>query len=232
MNNKYIVILCLMVFLFAPVVGNYALAEGHRLSPKPSGKTGRQDGRLSETPEMKRQRLEDLKERLKAMGINTKLVGQLATVSGTVLTVSKNKINYKVNISDKTQLLRRFGGLSKLSEFSVGDRLNIVGNWVAGSNTEINATYIRNMSISKKNGVFNGKVTAKTTDSLTIEINKKKKQTVEVTTSAAYKNRDGGTIVFADIQIGDRVAVRGVWDSKLKKIIEVSLIRDLTIPKK
>jgi len=97
----------------------------------------------------------NLKDRVKALLPIRVLIGtaKLTAISGTTLIVDREEKSYTVNTGtfDKcaTQLRRRFWGKSELSEFSVGDVLNVMGYWTDDTKTAVNACYIRNISIQK-----------------------------------------------------------------------------------
>ena len=55
-----------------------------------------------------------------------------------------------MNITEKTQLRRHFGGKSSLSESSVGDEVNVIGRYTDETKSTIEAALIRNKSIQKR----------------------------------------------------------------------------------
>lgn len=166
--------------------------------------------------------LEQAKDVIKEK-IKKQLKGQLVTISSNTLTVKKDDKSYTVLVTDKTELKRKFGASSTLSEFSPNDTLIIIGNRVKNSDstlsaTEIEASYIRNMSIQRRFAVFTGEVTAKSSTTLTLKTTGRGTQTVYVTSSTQYKERNKA-ITFADIQIGDKIVVKGeLWDRVNEKI--------------
>src|SRR3989338_1714118 len=83
----------------------------------------------------------------------------LTAINGNTLTVhTKSGKDFQVNITSSTKLYRRFGAMATLSEFQVGDWLEVMGQWTDSSKTSVNALAIRDQSIQKYNGTFNGTV--------------------------------------------------------------------------
>lgn len=156
--------------------------------------------------------------------------GELTAINGTSLTVSKENKSYTVLTDDKTQVRRKFWGKSELAEFSIGDKLNVVGTWTDETQTTIQARLIRNLSIQRRHGVFFGTVTSKTDTGFITDTIRRGNQTVIVDSETEYVNRRQESIGFADIAVGHRVRIRGLWDSTLSKITEVSQIKDFSIP--
>jgi len=160
---------------------------------------------------------------------------ELKAISGTAipadLTVSKDDKTYTVKVTDKTLLLRKFGAKADLSEFSVGDILSVRGKWTDEAKTVLEARVIRNLSIQKRRGTFWGTIKSKGDNSFVLASVNRGEQTVYLGETKIV-NRKEETITFADLQVGDRVRVSGLWDNKLNKITEVSKIKDWSIPPK
>lgn len=158
--------------------------------------------------------------------------GTVSAISASSLTVAKDNINYTVNISSDTKFRRHFWGKSSLSEFSVGNIVNVWGKWTDDTKTAIDAKMIRNLSIMKRHGVFLGEIKSKGTDSFVIKSVKRGDQTVVFSSSTKFIDRKGNAITFNDLKIGDRVRVKGMWDKSLSKITEVAGVKDFSIPAK
>lgn len=162
--------------------------------------------------------------------IKRHLKGQLVTISGNILAVQKDNTSYTVLVTDKTELKRKFGGYSTLSEFSPNDILVIIGNRVKNSDstlstTGIEASYIRNMSIQRRFAVFTGEITAKSSNTVTLKTTGRGTQTVYVTSSTQYKERNT-IITFADIQIGNKIVVKGeLWNRVNEKIDAKTILK-------
>ena len=81
------------------------------------------------------------------------IAGEVYAISKNILTISKGKKRYLVNILPLTRSHCRFGVPAKITDLSIGDRLNIVGDFINRDRTEINAIWIRDKSISKINQI-------------------------------------------------------------------------------
>ena len=144
--------------------------------------------------------------------------------------VDSEGVSIKVNLLTNTHFRRKFWGKSSVAEISVGDSINVVGKWANEGKTEINATLVRDLSIQKRFGVFFGTIN-KITDSgfvmTTIQIGE---ETVILDTTSKIINRQGGTQSVADIQVGHRIRVRGLWNSTTFTITEVTEVKDFSLP--
>lgn len=156
--------------------------------------------------------------------------GELTAVDGTTLTVTKDDKSYTVLTDDKSQFRRKFWGKSELAEFLIGDKLNVVGTWTDDTQTTIQARLIRNLSIQRRHGVFFGTVTANTDTSFTMNTIRRGNQMVVVSLETKYINRRQESISFADIAVSHRIRVRGLWDSNLSQITEVTQVKDFSLP--
>lgn len=160
-------------------------------------------------------------------------VGQatLSTKSGTTLTVTtKDGKTYTVNTDTSTQFRRRFWGKSSLDEMTVGDTLDIIGQWTDDAHTSILAKLVRDTSIQKRFGVFFGTVTSVSSTGWVVQTINRGSQTVTVTGSTKFINRKGSAITQADIVVGHKVRVRGLWDNKSNTITGVTEAKDFTLP--
>lgn len=156
--------------------------------------------------------------------------GELTAINGMTLTVKKEDKSYTVLVTENTKLRRKFWGKSELSEFSVGDKLNVVGTWEDEAKTTINARFIRNLSIQMRHGVFFGTVGFKTDAGFTLDTLNRGSQNVTVTAATEYVNRRGETLNFTDVAVGHKVRIRGLWNSKAATITEVTKVKDFSLP--
>lgn len=156
---------------------------------------------------------------------------QVTAINGNQLTVSKDGKNYTIGISSKTKFSRHFWGKSSLAEISVGNKVNIWGTWDA-SKTTIDAKLIRNLSIMKRRGTFLGKIISKDANQFVIQTEKRGNQTVIFDSKTKFVNRKEEKIAYEDLQINDRIRVKGLWDKTLNKITEVSQVKDFSLPVK
>lgn len=183
--------------------------------------------------------LKDLKEqagsvvrRLVNAGKAVIIGGTITAKTDTTITVEKDGTSYLVNVSDNTQLRRRFWGKSTTNEFSVGNTVNVYGAWTDDTKTAINARMIRNLSIQKRFGVFFGQVKSllPTGWVMSTVSSKRPDQTVTVTSDTKFEDRRGQTIVQGDVQVGHRVRVKGLWDSSANTVTEVKQVKDFSLP--
>lgn len=158
--------------------------------------------------------------------------GTITAKSDTTLTVEKDGKSYTVNLDSKTQFRRRFWGKSDLSEFSVGNTVNVIGLWTDDTHTAINATLVRNISIQKRFGVFFGDVKSLVANGwvMSTKSGDRADQTVTVSADTKFENRNGDTITKADVVVGHKVRVRGLWDKTLNTVTEVTQVKDFSLP--
>jgi hypothetical protein len=173
-----------------------------------------------------------IKEKIKALRFNARLTGRITEIGGNYIKVSDNKEGktYQVNITERTQLRRRFWGKSSLSEFSVGDEVNIIGRFTDETRSTIEAVLIRNLSIQKRWGVFFGEVLSKEGNVLTIKTINRGEIKVYVGDSTKIINRREESISLNNIEVGHRVRVKGVWDRTLSEIRQTDEIKDFSLP--
>jgi len=154
----------------------------------------------------------------------------LKTMAGQVLTVTVKDKTYTVNVTDKTKLLRKYGAKSNLGEFAVGNNLQIYGK--RSAETTVEASLIRNSSIEKKHGTFLGVVESAdaATQKFVLKPVSRTKVTVTVLadTKIMYKSK---AQTFADLVVGSKLAVSGVWDKSNNTVTEVTKIVVVSVPK-
>lgn len=186
--------------------------------------------------EQVQEKVQELKDKLSWLlpfGFNRMEIISIPGVTPpTDLGVSKDGKNFTVKVTEKTLLLRKFGGKSSLSEFSVGDIISVRGKWLDEEKTILESRVIRNVSIQKRKGTFWG--TVKSIDSgaksFVLTSVQRGDQSVSTDEKTRIVNRREEPISFEDLLLGHRVRVSGLWDSKLGKITEVSRIKDWSLP--
>ncbi len=156
---------------------------------------------------------------------------KITAKSDTTLTVEKDGTSYTVNLDSKTQFRRRFWGKGDLSEFQVGDTVNVIGRWTDDTKVAINAVLIRDLSIQKRFGVFFGDVKSLVTNGwvMSTKSDKRADQTVTVSTSTKFVNGKNEAMTQADVKVGDRVRVKGLWDRALNTVTEVTEVKDFGV---
>jgi hypothetical protein len=167
-----------------------------------------------------------IKEKIKALRFDARPTGKITEIGGNYIKVSDNKDGkiYQVNITEKTQLRRHFGGKSSLNEFSVGDEVNVIGRYTDEAKSTIEAVLIRNKSIQKRWGPFFGEVITKNSDNFVIKTITRGDLTVYFG-SAKFVDNSGNQSSYDALSVGSRVGVKGVWDKDLKKISEVDEVK-------
>jgi hypothetical protein len=158
--------------------------------------------------------------------------GIVTAKDGTALTIGKDGKSYTITTDDKTQFRRLFWGKSSLDEIQVGDSISVFGKWTDEAKTAILARSIRDISIQKRFGVFFGVVQSLTSNGwvMTAIGGKRDNQTVTISSSTELTNRKGETISQADIVVGHRIRVKGLWDKKNNTVTDVTVVKDFSLP--
>jgi len=160
----------------------------------------------------------------------------LTAISGSTLTVSKDGKTYSVQTGTfekcTTKFVRRFSGNSTLSELTVGDTLEVVGRWADETKTTAQACVVRNLSIQKKRGTFVGDVVSVSDTGfvMTTVSEARENQTVTISTSTKLVNRKEVAISLADVKVGHRVRVKGLWNRTNNTITETTHVKDYNLP--
>lgn len=165
----------------------------------------------------------------KNLKFEARVKGKITVIGSNNFSLNGEDGTFQINITDKTKILRKFGGKSSLSEYSVGDEVVVFGKFTDDTKLVIDAKAVKNNSIQKRFGAFFGKVTVKNSDNFVMETLERGTQTVYFGT-AKIVNRKETAISYSDIKVGDRVRVKGVWDKTLSKIAEVVQIKDFSLP--
>ncbi len=167
---------------------------------------------------------------LRAAGFprQVRLEGTLSAVSGNTLTVG----SYTVTVTTNTRLIRRFGGKSQLSEFKIGDNLQVFARQERADTTNYFARLIRDLSIQKRFGAFIGTVASfnTVTSHFTLQTANRGLLTVTVNSKAVLVNRKQEPLKFSDLVTGARVRVKGLWDKSTNTLTEVSQVKDYSLP--
>lgn len=154
----------------------------------------------------------------------------VTAVNSSTLTVTVNGKTYTILTDSNTRFGRKFWGKGSLSDISVNDRINVIGTWTDSSQTSIQATLVRDLSVQKRRGVFFGEVTSLTSNGFVMKTIQRGNQTITITGSTKLINRKEQTITQADIKVGDKVRVSGLWDNVANTITETTKIKDFTLP--
>lgn len=192
--------------------------------------------------ENKMEKREDLREKnstkpglFRGIFKNTRAIisnAKLVAKTDTVLTIEKDGKSYTVNIDGNTKLERRFWGKATILEMSVGDTVNVAGLWSDDAHTIITAKLVRDLSIQKRFGIFFGEVKSLLSSGwvMTTISDKRTDQTVTVDSNTKFTNRKGETITKADVVVGQKVRVRGLWNRNDNTVTEVTEVKDFSLP--
>lgn len=154
----------------------------------------------------------------------TKVIrGDLAEILTDSLKVKAKNIVYQVRLTDKTNYVRKFGGKSKLSEFGLGDTVQVVGKQIEAHLLE--AKLIRDISIQKRWGSFEGEAISLNTEqkSFVLKPKNRKEQTVFVSETTKI-TKNGKALTFNEISVGNSVNVHGIWNTKNNTIMAEKII--------
>ena len=165
----------------------------------------------------------------KNLRFEARVKGKITVIGSNNFSLSGDDGTFQINITDKTKILRKFGGKSSFSELSVGNELMVFGKFTDDTKSVIDAKTIKNNSIQKRFGAFFGKVTVKNSDNFVMETAERGTQTVYFG-DAKFVQRNEINMTYSDLKIGNRVRVKGIWDKALSKINEVIQIKDFSIP--
>lgn len=174
---------------------------------------------------------QEIKDFITNLRYSAHITGAITAINDKVFTVkTSNNKTYQVYVSDKTQLRRRFWGMSSLSEFSVGDTINVVGKWKDSAKTQIDAIIIKNLSVQKRHGIFIGDVTSINSPSFMMKTVNRGNLTVTTDGRTLFVQRDGKPATFGQMQVGHRVRVDGIWNVQTNNVSGVTQIKDYTVP--
>ncbi len=227
----------MFVFLVAAHAQEETVTPTESTESTPNPATGRKKPLLrtikDKRNDVMEKRGEGAMRKLAGKGNRVHLVGaEVNAVGDGTITAEKDGKTYTVNTDTKTKLRRHFWGKSELAEFSIGNMVNIWGTWADETQTTINAKMIKNLSIMKRHGAFFGTIKSLGDNSFVITSVHRGDQTVTVATTTKYLNRREQAIAFADLQVGHRVRIKGLWDKSNNTVTEVVQVKDFSLPPK
>lgn len=159
-----------------------------------------------------------------------KIVGTVTANDGSTLTVKNESKILTVTTDTSTKCERHYFGTCAISEIAINDKVQVFGNYSDATKTTLQATLIRDVSIMKKYGAFIGNVVSKTDSSFIIESKERGQQTILVTTTTKFVQRNEKPSTFAALQVGNRVRVKGVWDKVNKTVSLVTQVKNYSLP--
>jgi hypothetical protein len=151
------------------------------------------------------------------------------TLTGSITALSGNQIIFAATSAatyaadtGSAQLLRKNGAAMQLSEFIVGDKIQVTGTlW--GDNS-IGATTIRDLSLYTHTGTYSGKISAINTADNSFTMNSKTygSQTIHTNNFTSY-SKNGSSATFKDLILGMTASVKGMWDRSKLNITATSV---------
>lgn len=145
---------------------------------------------------------------------------KITSINGTTVHATQTwgsySVNWVVQTSPSTQLLRRYGGASSLSEFVVGDYISFSGTIdPSQSQGTVIAKVVKDFSVQKVNATFSGSVSSVSTSSTSFMLQSKSRGMVNVVLSPSTTIKKGSaTTTFLDIAVGATISrASGVWDN-------------------
>lgn len=160
---------------------------------------------------------------------NANLRGTIASISGLIINVDSWGGTWIVDATS-ANLIRRFGGKSNISEFMVGDSVDVRGTVSPSASWTIIAKTVRDYSIQERNATFSGTISNVNQQAQTFSFTTNARGVLNVTMDAAVKIYvNGKPAAFSDLADGMRATVHGVWNRKqdgliAKKILAKSVI--------
>lgn len=249
-TRKTIVSALAGIILFAGANGAYAMEPGAlrnlrqelRASIAPTIAAVHSEAKiqLQQNQTLRKNIIEQAKDMVKKL-LPHRIHGKIASIATdkTSLTVTTDKATVTVYISANTLLKRRFGGNSSVSEFQTGDEVAVIGSQHAASSSSsssdtevsaIDARYIRDLSIQRRNTVFVGTITGMNADNFTVKTQSRGTQTVYVSSTTVITSKDT-KIALTDLKTGDRVLVKGeLWNRGENKIDAAKIMKLPAVP--
>jgi cell division ATPase FtsA len=174
------------------------------------------------------ERLDEIRKIVKKRAIIR--AGEVKAVNGNSLIVSEGGKEYTVTVDSKTRLQRRYFGKAELSEIRAGHTVNVFGIWTDSEQTSILAAQIRDQSIQERFGVFVGMVKQIAGNTWQIETVNRGMQTVTFSDDTHVVNRRQEPITPADVEVGHRVRIKGLWDRAASTVTKVSQVKNYSLP--
>ncbi|MGI5826385.1 MAG: DUF5666 domain-containing protein [Patescibacteria group bacterium] len=160
-------------------------------------------------------------------GINE---GEVTEVSGNTLMVKHDGKSITLKVTDKTQILKKYGGKIVLSEIKVGHVVSARGTWQDKTKAVLEVRVLRDLSLERRPATFWGKIKsiAENKESFVLEVGKRGDLTVLVDRGTKTVNRSSKEVDFSVLAVGHRVRVSGMWDGE-KTLDETRTIKDWSI---
>lgn len=138
-----------------------------------------------------------------------------------------------VQVSASTRVVRRFNGPTTVDALSMGDRVRVTGRFDPGT-TELDATRVKDVSIQEADAFARGPVASVNASANTFVFAVTQapggsplsgRVTVQLAPNQAIKLPNGQTETIADLEVGDVVFARGVYDRRSHTLFQVDAVR-------
>jgi hypothetical protein len=147
---------------------------------------------------------------------------QSHALSGTVTAVSTNSFDVKkadnttvkVLVGSSTKIYRPFGSAIAITDIKVNDKVQVKGMADSSVANQLTASFVLVMPQNTHPAKAKGTVTAVSGSTVTVQTNNHgviSNVTVNTDANTTVKKSDGSAGVFADIAVGSKVAVKGLW---------------------
>ena len=156
---------------------------------------------------------------------------KVSGVSGNAIsattTFGSYSINWTVGTSSSTNIIKRYGGATVISNIQNGDFISFSGvlNTVASQAT-VDATSVRDWSLQTTNSTFSGTVSSinATANSFVLATPSKGNITVNIISSTQF-TKDGTTVTISNLNVGDKILqVSGLYDN-LSQTLQASTVK-------
>lgn len=156
-------------------------------------------------------------QQVKKLNFEARLTATLKSKTNNNLVVAdQNGRDYQVVINSSTSFKPKYWGNITLDDFLPGDKVNVIGNWQGNT---VKAVLVRNLSNETRWGVFLGDIISVDKSSLVISNRNHGKLTVIF----------GNKTIPTNLNIGDRVRVKGIYNPKNAKITSIDEVKDFSI---
>lgn len=147
-----------------------------------------------------------------------------AQLSGTIASISSSTINVNgwlgtwVVDASSAKIVRKFGGVSSISELKSGDTVVVSGTVGQGNSLTIIAKTVRDMSLQAGNIKVSSLISNLNTNNQSFSLVYKKETLTVILASGAQIFVNNASASFNDLANGMRVKVSGVLDTSLNTL--------------
>ena len=138
------------------------------------------------------------------------------------ITWGTGTLNFAVQTDSNTELIRRYGGNSQLSEISAGDFISFMG--MLGPNFSlpvvVNASIVKDWSVQKAHAAFNGTVQSVDASAKKFVLKSEERGNVAVFTgtSTQFMKGSASSSTFADVRVGAKVMASGLFNNVSREL--------------